>query len=73
MTLSIQCKINRGNFLLDVDTELPDREVTALFGASGSGKTSILRLIAGLDRESGVEVSLNGQTWQDQTHFVPAH
>ena len=73
MTLGIQCKINRGNFVLDVDTELPDREVSALFGASGSGKTSILRLIAGLDQEAGVKVSFNGQTWQDETNFVPAH
>ncbi len=73
MTLHLSCKLRRGNFLLELDTRFPDHEVTALFGASGSGKTTILRLIAGLDQESGVQVTFNGETWQDQHTFVPPH
>ena len=34
-------------FALDVDLEAPLRGITALFGRSGSGKTSIVRAIAG--------------------------
>jgi len=73
MTLQLNCQVSRGNFNLEVDLQFPDREVTALFGASGSGKTSILRIIAGLDREPGVSVTFNGETWQDAQTFVPVH
>lgn len=40
----------QGHFSLNADLTLPARGVSALFGASGSGKTSLLRLIAGLDK-----------------------
>lgn len=73
MTLHLACRVQRGTFLLDVDTQFNDKEVTALFGASGSGKTSMLRLIAGLDREAGVRVSFNNDVWQDDDSFVPPH
>lgn len=73
MTLQLNCKVNRGNFNLEVELAFPDREVTALFGASGSGKTSILRIIAGLDHEPGVNLIFNGETWQDTQTFIPAH
>ena len=45
--------IIRPNFALNVDLALPASGVSALFGASGSGKTSCLRAIAGLDRIAG--------------------
>jgi molybdate transport system ATP-binding protein len=35
-------------FSLDIDLNLPGRGVTALYGHSGSGKTTCLRCIAGL-------------------------
>jgi molybdate transport system ATP-binding protein len=37
------------DFSLEVDVELQS-QVTAIFGASGAGKTSLLDLIAGLRR-----------------------
>ena len=37
-------------FVLDVDLTLPPTGITALFGHSGSGKTTCLRLMAGLER-----------------------
>ena len=37
-------------FVIDLrDWEIPDRGVTALWGPSGSGKSSVLRLLLGLD------------------------
>jgi ABC-type sulfate/molybdate transport systems ATPase subunit len=39
-----------GDFVVDIsDWEIPDRGVTALWGPSGSGKSSVLRLLLGLD------------------------
>ena len=60
-------------FCLDVDCELPDSGVTAIFGASGSGKTTFLRCIAGLERPGQGEVVVAGQAWQQGTSFTPAY
>jgi molybdate transport system ATP-binding protein len=68
-------RIDRGDFLLDVDLHLPQRGISALFGHSGSGKTTILRAIAGLERAPGGHVALGGDVWQDDASgvFVPVH
>ena len=46
--LSLQLRLNRESFALDVEVSLPARGITAVFGASGSGKTTLLRCVAGL-------------------------
>lgn len=61
-----------GAFSLDVDVTVPGRGVTALFGHSGSGKTTFLRAVAGLERFPGT-LKVNGEVWQDKTHFLPVH
>ncbi|MEY2631716.1 MAG: hypothetical protein RIR00_370 [Pseudomonadota bacterium] len=68
-------QLNRGDFRLDVDLDLPGRGVSALFGHSGSGKTTTLRLIAGLERAPAGRVSLGETVWQDESRglFVPPH
>ena len=60
-------------FELFVDAEIPGQGVTALFGRSGSGKTSLLRCIAGLEKPSRAYLSINGDVWHDsdQGLFVP--
>lgn len=45
--------LQKGDFRLDVDVEIPDTGVTGIFGESGSGKTTLLRCIAGLERPPG--------------------
>ncbi|QDF99889.1 molybdenum ABC transporter ATP-binding protein [Azoarcus sp. DD4] len=62
-------------FTLDVDLSLPGRGVTALFGHSGSGKTTCLRCVAGLERAGKGLLAINGEVWQDSAHdvFVPTH
>ncbi|OGR02091.1 MAG: molybdenum ABC transporter ATP-binding protein [Deltaproteobacteria bacterium RIFOXYD12_FULL_53_23] len=60
-------------FALEVDLALPDRGVTALFGPSGSGKTTLLRCIAGLERARQGFLSFKGETWQDDTTWLPTH
>ncbi len=60
-------------FTLDVDLGLPGTGVTALFGHSGSGKTSLLRCIAGLERAGTGELRFKGETWQSGRQFVPPH
>ena len=72
-TLEVQLKDTLGEFHLDVSFRTPTSGVTALFGHSGSGKTSILRAIAGLVRPRHGVVKINGEIWQDAELFIPTH
>ena len=64
-----------GSFSLSIDLNLPGHGVTALFGRSGSGKTSSLRVIAGLERAARGFVAIGDEVWQDDSRklFVPVH
>ncbi len=66
-------QLQRVNFLLDVDLQLPGRGVTVLFGPSGSGKTTLLRCIAGLERVPGGCIQVGDEVWQSDSHWVPTH
>ncbi len=64
-----------GDFALDVHLEVPGTGVTGLFGASGSGKTTVLRCIAGLHRADEGVVRKGDDVWEDSFAgvFLPAH
>ena len=47
--IRLKHSIRKGDFCLDVDTDIPATGITGVFGESGSGKTTLLRCIAGLD------------------------
>ena len=51
----------RVDVLSDVSLEAPAGEVTAVVGPAGSGKTSLLHLLAGLDRPAAGTVTLDGR------------
>ncbi|MET0801743.1 MAG: ATP-binding cassette domain-containing protein [Actinomycetota bacterium] len=46
--------------LRDVSAELPRRGISAVVGPSGSGKSSLLRLVAGLDRPTEGSIVVKG-------------
>jgi len=66
-------RIDWPGFTLDVDLTLPGRGVTALFGHSGSGKTSLLRCIAGLEKSAQGRLSFKGKIWQDDKIWLPTY
>ncbi len=72
--ISARLRLQRPDFLLDVDLHLPGQGVTALFGPSGCGKTTCLRAMAGLEQTTG-RVEVNGQPWQDSATklWLPTH
>jgi molybdate transport system ATP-binding protein len=73
-TLHVQAHLRHANdFELAVDDTVPIEGVTALFGRSGCGKTTLLRIIAGLERVRGAAVRFDDQPWQRDRQFVPLH
>ncbi|MCB8821874.1 ABC transporter ATP-binding protein [Microvirga rosea] len=48
--------------LTDINLSVRESEIVALIGGSGCGKTTLLRLIAGLDRASAGAIRLDGET-----------
>ena len=67
----VSVALTRPDFTLDVDIRVPSHGVTGIFGASGCGKTTLLRCIAGLEQGATGNVGFNGDLWQDAGHFVP--
>jgi len=71
-TLHIALHVQHPGFALQAQLDVPLQGVTVLWGASGAGKTSLLRAVAGLARASG-RVQVGESVWQDDTrgHFMP--
>ncbi|MBV4455680.1 MULTISPECIES: molybdenum ABC transporter ATP-binding protein [Pseudomonas] len=73
--IDVRLHLTYPGFALDVDVHVPGRGVTALYGHSGSGKTTCLRCIAGLERADEGFIQINDEVWQDSRKglFVAPH
>ena len=71
--IEVRFKLAYPGFTLDIDLALPGQGITALFGHSGSGKTTVLRAIAGLERVPDGRLVMGGEVWQDKGVFLPPH
>lgn len=69
MTLSVAVEHELGAFRLDA-TFACESGVTALFGQSGAGKTTLVNAIAGLLRPRSGHIELNGETLFDSARGV---
>ncbi len=58
--LEVRAEQRLGAFRLDLDLRAPSRGVTALFGASGAGKTSLVNMLAGLAKPGRGRIALDG-------------
>jgi molybdate transport system ATP-binding protein len=74
MTGAIQLDLlgDFGGFRLNARTEIPAMGVTAIMGPSGTGKSTLLRCLAGLARAEG-RIAVDGRVWQNGDHFLPTH
>lgn len=71
--LLLQFSMPRDRFDIEIDLTLDLSEPVAIFGSSGSGKTSVLRAISGLEHASHGRIALNDEIWQDENRIVPAY
>ncbi|VTM25565.1 Sulfate/thiosulfate import ATP-binding protein CysA [Stutzerimonas stutzeri] len=73
--LQINVKKQLGQLALQTDLQIPEQGVTAIFGLSGSGKTSLINLVSGLTVPDEGFIRLNTRTLVDTEtqQNVPAH
>lgn len=74
MSLSISLKAGLRFFDIDIAFECPDRKMLVMIGPSGGGKTSIIRMLAGLDKPDEGTITFDNCIWYDskQRLNVPA-
>jgi molybdate transport system ATP-binding protein len=59
-----------GGFSLDAELEVAPGRTLALVGESGAGKTTVLRLLAGLTQPDAGRITLNGEPWFDSPEAI---
>jgi molybdate transport system ATP-binding protein len=73
MELKISVKKRLPSFELDVAFSCSPDKLLVIIGPSGAGKTTIIRMLAGLDKPDEGTITFNGETWVDTKKgiFVP--
>ena len=59
-----------GKMELDVSFHIKKNSLTTIYGESGAGKTSILRMISGLMEPDAGHISINNKVWYDHINRV---
>jgi molybdate transport system ATP-binding protein len=54
---------SEGFFDLSINEEIPKEKLSVLFGKSGAGKSTILRILAGLTKPDSGEIVVDGEVW----------
>lgn len=72
MSIKARIGIELGNLRLDLSISANDGERIALLGPNGTGKTTALRVLAGLLPVTHGEVKINGTVVNDGSYFMPA-
>ncbi len=68
--LEVRARKRLGDFELDVHFRTASTGITALFGPSGAGKTSVVNIVAGLLRPDQGKVAVSGRTLFDSTSGI---
>ncbi len=68
--LEIAIQRRQGDFTLDAEVAVPAAGVTALFGRSGAGKTTLVDCLAGLSRPDSGRIVIAGTTLFDSARGI---
>jgi molybdate transport system ATP-binding protein len=72
-TLELDVTVARDGFELAIKHDIALEGITALYGPSAAGKTTLLRVIAGLEERARGLIRFDGAVWQRGDERVPAH
>ncbi len=70
MSLSVTLRQDWPGIRIAIGFEAPSHGITALFGRSGSGKTTVLNAVAGLLRPNSCRIALDGVVLADSAHGI---
>lgn len=70
MTLALDITLQRKHYQLTIQQSITSSGITAIFGASGAGKTSLLRALAGLEENLEGKIQLNNTVWFDSKNHI---
>ena len=67
ISISLQKELTAANGAMElkIDLQIEQGQLVTLFGSSGAGKTSVLRMIAGLMKPEDGKIIVNKNTWLD--------
>lgn len=70
--VDVKKKLNTAEGILEAhfELEIKDKEFLTLFGPSGAGKTTLMRLIAGLEKPDSGSISVDGEVWFDSSKKI---
>lgn len=73
--IRIRLEVHFPGYTLNVDQSLPEKGITGIFGVSGSGKSTFLRAIAGLERPVNSRIAIGSEIWHDDAKgiFIPPY
>ncbi|MAU52037.1 MAG: molybdenum ABC transporter ATP-binding protein [Roseovarius sp.] len=71
--LSADLRVRHPGFTLEVSHVFPGQGITALFGPSSCGKSTLLRVVAGFERGATGRVAFGEEIWLDGRRFLPPH
>lgn len=69
-TLQKTLSMEDGRAMLSVEVEISSGEFVVLFGESGAGKTSLLRMISGLMTPEQGTITCDGEQWLDMENRI---
>lgn len=72
ISLNIKKHLHTADGLLEAhfDLSIGDGEFLTLFGPSGAGKTTLMRMIAGLEKPDSGRIEIDGEIWFDQNRKI---
>ncbi|WP_108805238.1 sulfate/molybdate ABC transporter ATP-binding protein [Aquimarina sp. Aq107] len=70
VTIDKKLQTAEGNMKLDIRLSIEKGQLVTLYGASGAGKTSILRIIAGLLSADSGQIVVDGTYWLDDNRKI---
>ncbi len=68
--MSKELLTSEGPLTLSVHLNFNKKEFISLFGPSGTGKTTTLRMLAGLTKPDSGSITVNGQIWFDSVKKI---
>ncbi|KDA95187.1 molybdenum ABC transporter ATP-binding protein ModC [Pantoea agglomerans] len=68
--LSLNVMQQQGDHVLEVDLQIPAKGITAIFGVSGAGKTSLINAISGLTQPQRGRIQLHDRLLFDAEHKI---